>query len=116
MVLFEVKYYTCGSNTHPYFSTCAEEFIRNKRDYKRCGQCQDSVLPKNSVAMNFYKKWDCVHIKDITEEQYLEIIQDIEALKTKYNYLEKIQNEDEKFNENFSFYDEVEFSKQTLKK
>lgn len=39
-VMFEIRYYTLGDNSNPYFTTCAMEFIRSKRNFKRIGQCQ----------------------------------------------------------------------------
>lgn len=55
MIVFEVEYYTLGSNKAPYFSTSAAEFIRSKRDYSRCGQAQAALLPKGSPARRFWQ-------------------------------------------------------------
>lgn len=55
MIVFEVEYYTLGSNKAPYFSTSAAEFIRSKRDYNRCGQAQAALLPKGSPARRFWQ-------------------------------------------------------------
>ena len=83
-ITFSVQYYRCGGNKHKYFSTCAEVFNRPKTDYNQCGQCQDSVL--FGSAKKFYKKWDALHTLDLTDEQYNDILSDIEQLKSKYNY------------------------------
>ena len=37
ITVFEVSYYTLGSNSHPYFATSAAVFNKPKTDYKRCG-------------------------------------------------------------------------------
>ncbi|MCM1237235.1 MAG: hypothetical protein NC489_44775 [Ruminococcus flavefaciens] len=92
MIVFEVEYFTLGDNKHPYFSTSAAEFIRSKRDYSQCGQAQKELLPKGSLARKFYDKWDHLHLKDLTPEEYAEITADIEELKTRYNYIEDIQD------------------------
>ena len=112
LVIFEVNYYTLGSNEKPYFSTSANEFCRNKKDFYRCGQAQDDLLPKNSVAMQFYKKWDNKHCQDLTIDEYNEMVKDLEQLKARYNFIEEIPT---KYHNHISFYDLVEFSKQTPK-
>ena len=51
--IFEVNYYTLGSNNSPYFTTSAAIFNRPKTDYNRCGQCQDDAfvnLNRNGVS------------------------------------------------------------------
>ena len=98
MITFEVSYYTLGNNSSPYFSTSANEFIRSKRDYNRGGQAQNDLL--TGKAMQFFKKWDELHLKDLTENQYDEKIKD--TFKGSHS--------------DFSFYQIVEFSKQELKK
>lgn len=120
MIVFEVEYYTLGSNKAPYFSTSAAEFIRSKRDYKRCGQAQAALLPKGSPARRFWKKWDPLHLKDLTPEEYEEIATDIEQLKARYNYIEDIRD---RFGESaecgkthIPFYEVVELSKMDPKK
>lgn len=85
-IVFEVNYYTLGGNEHPYFSTSASKFNRPKTDWKRCGQAQADLLPKFSTAMKFWKKWDKHHCKDLTDDEYTELIKDIDELKTKYPY------------------------------
>lgn len=115
MVTFEVEYYTLGSNSSPHFSTSANEFIRSKRDYNRCGQAQNDLLTKGE-ARQFFEKWDELHLKDLTENQYNELLDDIEILKDKYNYIEKNKDTFKGVYDNFSFYQIVELSKQELKK
>lgn len=88
-VIFEVNYGAITSNKEPYFSTVANEFIRSKRDYSRCGQCQSEVLPRNSAAFRFYKKWDVKHLQKLTDEEYADMRHDLEELKSRYNYVER---------------------------
>lgn len=115
--IFEVRYYTLGTNKSPYFATSAALFIRSKRDFNQCGQAQESILSKSSKAYKFYKKWDCLHCQDLTPTQYEEMIQDLEALKNQYNYMYEEFNESMKpYNPHFTFYRLVEFSKQEPKK
>lgn len=105
MIIFKVSYYTLGNNKNPYFTTSANVFVRNKKDYSQCGQCQDKVLPKGGYAREFFKKWDVKHLKDLTSEEYKELIQDLDKLKDTYNniYIEKDTFKNQ--NSNISFYD-----------
>ena len=84
--LFFVKYHTVGDNQSPYFSTSAALFVRNKKDFSSCGQCQDTVLSNYQDAFDFYIKWDKLHLRDLTDKQYNDLVSDIIELKTKYNY------------------------------
>ena len=59
-IIFEVSYYTLGSNDSPYFTTSAEEFNQPKTDYNRAGQAQDDLC--TGAARAFYKKWDLFHL------------------------------------------------------
>ncbi len=113
LVIFEVNYYTLGSNSTPHFTTSSAEFCRSKKDFSRCGQSQESLLPKLGLAYRFYKKWDNKHLNDLTLEEYQEMTKDLEELKARYNFIEK---EPTRNNTNISFYDLVEFSKQEPKK
>lgn len=110
LITFEVSYYRCGNNENKYFATSANKLIRSKRDYCECGQAQDSLLPNFNTAYKFYKKWDPLHLKDLTNEQYEELLIDIEKLKSRYNY---IYNESDRY---ISFYDVVTLSKLTPKR
>ena len=83
-IVFEVKYYTLGSNSHPYFSTGACWFNRPKTDWGRCGQAQKD-LPAGE-AKRFYEKWDRLHLKDLTDVEYDELLNDIEKLKKAYPF------------------------------
>ena len=85
--IFEVQYYTCGNNKSPYFATSAARFIRSKRDYTQCGQSQETVCKPFKNVYNFYKKWDTLHLKDLTEEQYSELKKDLSELLEKYNHI-----------------------------
>lgn len=114
-IIFEIEYSQLSGNETPYFSTSANEFNQPKTDWRQGGQAQEILLPKNSLAYKFYKKWDKKHLQDLTEEEYNELIKDIEILKSKYNYLE--QEQDEKlYKTHISFYDLKELSKQKIKK
>lgn len=86
--IFEVCYHVVGSNDAPYFATSAMEFCRNKRDYRRCGQAQDDITKGFATARNFWKKWDKCHIKDLTDEQYTEMIADLKVLMEEYNFVQ----------------------------
>lgn len=110
MIMFEVNYYTLGSNSNPYFTTSAVRFIRSKRDYDSCGQCQKRVLPKGSLAMKFYEKWDKKHLLDLNDSEYDDLMKDIEDLKNEYKniYIEK--NTFKNQNSNISFNDIKELS------
>lgn len=112
---FNVDFYTLSSNSHPDFSTSADLFYKNKTDYERCGQCQDEVLPKNSLAMEFYQKFDKYHLTNLTTEQYNEIVKEIEKLKERYNFICKKESEMPLNNFHFKFEDAVELSKLPLK-
>ena len=116
LIMFEVEYYTLGSNKSPYFVTEANEFFKNKKDYKSGGQAQDRLLPKNSIARQFWEKWDKKHLKDLSDEEYREVAKDIEELKEKYNYIEYIKDTFKGKYENFSFGEIVLLSKADLKK
>lgn len=89
-VIFGVRYYRLGSNTHKYFATSACKFNRPKTDYNQCGQAQESLL--TGPAMAFYKKWDKCHTKDVCAHDHASILSDIENLKAAYNY---VQSENE---------------------
>lgn len=116
LVIFGVEYYTLGNNENPYFATKANEFFKNKRDYKRCGQAQDQLLPENSIARQFWKKWDKKHLKDLSDDEYREVVKDIEELKEKYNYIGYIKDTFKGKDEDFSFREKVLLSKINLKK
>lgn len=85
-IIFEVEYYTLGSNKNPYFSTCANKFNQPKTDWYQCGQCQNELLPMGSVARKFWETFDKYHLHDLTKEQYDEVVLAIEELKETYNY------------------------------
>lgn len=116
LVMFEVEYYTLGNNENPYFATSAIKFYKNKRDYECGGQVQDQLLPENSIARQFWEKWDKEHLKDLSDDKYREIIKDIQELKEKYNYIERIKDTFKGKYENFSFGEIVLLSKADLKK
>lgn len=113
--IFSVDFYTIGNNPAPYFSTSADKLMRNKRDISRGGQCQDDVL--YGEAKEFYKKWDRHHLKNLSEEDYQDLMRDIETLKDRYNYIEKERPiDDRKTDVDINWYEEVELSKLKPKK
>lgn len=119
MVIFEVGYYTLGSNGSPYFATSASRFVRNKKDYDLCGQCQGELLPEGSLARDFWEKWHSFHLHGLTEGELDELWRDVEKLGEAYNY--EIGTSD-RFgthgdgNARIPFHKIVEMSKQTPKK
>lgn len=116
-IIFEVTYYTLSTNTAPYFATSAAKFCRNKRDFTQCGQAQKSLLRGFPVAMQFFKKWDSSHCKDLTPEQYEEMRRDLEKLKEQYNFiLEELDETKRPYSPHFSFYRLAEWTKQEPKK
>jgi len=102
-VIFEVSYYTLGSNKTPHFATSAAVFNQPKFDFNQCGQCQKDVLFGN--VLKFYYKYDSFHLLDLNDEQYQNIINDIELLKGQYNWINSQ-----------SFYNQKDLSKMELKK
>lgn len=92
-IIFEAKYYQLRGNEKPHFSTSANEFNQPKTDWKRCGQAQEALLPKSSGAYKFWEKWDKKHCQDLTDEEYNDMLKDIDLLKEKYNFIEQEQDE-----------------------
>lgn len=88
MVVFNVSYYTLGSNRLPHFSTWAAKFNQPKTDYRECGQCQDRLL--TGEARKFWQKWDPHHLGQLTDEELAELRADIDALKERYEWVEKL--------------------------
>ena len=110
MVIFYVSYYTLGSNQNPYFSTSAGKFIRSKRGWESCGQCQKRVLPKESEARKFFDNWDYAHLRDLTDEQYRLMRKDLDGLLK--HYTSTIREYDGKADDRgFSFDYAVQLSK-----
>lgn len=115
--IFEVAYYTLSTNSRPYFTTEAAEFCRNKRDYRTCGQAQNTVLKGFPVAMRFFKKWDVLHLHDLTPAQYAEMVEDLEKLKARYNFIyEELDETQKPYSPSFGFYRLAQWSKQEPKK
>ena len=111
MIVFECSYYTLGNNAAPYFSTCANEFIRSKRDYCRAGQAQNALT--RGYIRTFWKKWDAFHLKQLSDDQLVELRNDIEKLKEKYNYIEFTAD---KRPHDPTFYEIKKLSMQPIKK
>ena len=114
--VFEIEYYTLGSNSHPYFTTSASVFNRPKTDFSSCGQCQKDVLTGH--AYRFYKKWNAYHLKDLTESEYEEMTKDMQLLFDTYNYIFYDNcTEDGKIDKShISFYDIKDLSMLKIKK
>ena len=58
----------------PHFSTSASS---SNGDY---AQCQDRILPKDSILKEFWEKWDYYHLQTLTNEEYEELICDLEIV------------------------------------
>ena len=116
-IILEVNYYTLSTNLHPYFTTCAGQFCRNKRDWARVGQCQKELLKDFPAARRFYERWNPVHLRKLTDEKYAELRRDLEELCKTYNYLFKELDESKQpYSPGFMFEDLAEWSKMTPKK
>lgn len=115
LVNFSVNFYTLSSNKIPHFTTSANKFYKSKTDYESGGQAQEIILPKNSLARDFYKKFDKYHLKNLTTEEYNEIVGEIEKLKERYNFICKKESEQPLNNFNFTFTEAVDLSEQPLK-
>jgi hypothetical protein len=102
--LFHVTFGGLKSHTQqPYFATSGTQLNHNRSGLSRGGQCQESILSKNTLAYKFYEKWNKLHIKELTMEQYNELVQDMEELKAKYNHIESTYfSEIVKFDREFS--------------
>lgn len=116
-IIFEVRFYTLSNNTAPHFATSAAQFCRNKRDFNQCGQAQKSLLRGFPPAMRFFKKWDSLHLHDLTPEQYEEMRRDLEELKQRYNFIfEELDESKRPYNPHFEFYMLAEWTKQEPKR
>ena len=91
-IIFEVEYYQLKGNSTPHFTTSASKFNQPKTDWIQCGQAQQTLLPRNSLAYDFYKYWNDKHLKDLSQKEYKELCDDIEALKKCYNHIELEQD------------------------
>ena len=100
-----VCYYKLGGNKSADFTISAAVLQRGKRDYKMCGQVQEEVSKGHGAARRFVNKFYQLHLSDLTEEQYSDVVAGIDELKKKYNWIE-----------GDSFYNVVEISKLTPKK
>ncbi len=98
-VIFEVAYYTLGSNRDPYFTTSAAQFNRPRTDFNQCGQSQKDLLKKRTSARVFYSKYDKYHLKALTQEQYDQVVNSIEQLKTEYPHYIKTDGKDISFSQ-----------------
>ena len=109
-IIFRVSYYKLGSNKNARFSTSANELNRPKNNYKSCGQAQEYLLPQDSKVRAFYEKWDNLHLSDLNEAQYTNLLEDLEVLNAQYNtkYFDDTIDD-------IPFYEVVKFSKLPLK-
>lgn len=114
LTIFEVDYYTLGDNRHPYFTTSAKHFVRSKRGVDRAGQCQEHVLSGRAKA--FWKKWDELHLKDLTDEEYNNLRDDLEVLKQSYEYIVEERDTFAGTNWYFTYSQIYELSMRPLKK
>lgn len=70
---FEVEYYRCGSNKRPHFTTSYNDF-QNQFE-----------MPHDSLAYQFYQKWNPFHLVEMTKEEYTEMRDDLDKLKKEYD-------------------------------
>lgn len=116
MTVFDIDYYTLSTNKTAHFSTSASHFIKSKRDFDRCGQAQDDLTKKHPTARKFWQKWDNKHLHDLTDNEYIELLQDIEELKNKYNYIYlDLSQRQRPYSPRIPFWQVVEISKQKPK-
>ena len=114
-IVFNVDFYTLGNNSYPHFSTSAFEFNQPKTDYCMGGQAQEDLTKGFYTARRFWRKWDKKHLQDLTEEEYADLIIDLEKMKQTYNYLWSELDEAKKpYNPWFSFDRIKELSKMKL--
>jgi len=106
--IFEVRYYRLERNVTQHFATAGASFIRSKRDYWRCGQCQVDLLENYPAAQKFYQKWDKWHLMEMDTDTYREMRDELKDLSAWYNYI---------VSETEPSFDEIkELSKQKLKR
>lgn len=86
--ILNVCYYKLGGNKSAYFTISAAVLQRGKQDYEMCGQCQEEVSKRHGAARRFVNKFTQLHLSDLTEEQYRDVVAGIEDLKNKYNWIE----------------------------
>lgn len=72
----------------PYFSTSGTILNYNRSGYNSGGQCQERILSKGSRLEKFYQKWDKLHTKPLTMEQFKELKADLAWLKSNYAYID----------------------------
>ena len=68
------------------FYTSSALFDDKHEDPMICGQCQESVLPRMSKAMMFYKKWKGHQMRPLSEEEQEDLYRDMMQLKWLYRY------------------------------
>lgn len=114
-IMFEVRYNTLGGNAAPYFSTEAARLNTRRTDYSECGQCQERLLPKGSVARKFWEKWDAKHLDRLSDDERKQMWDDLGELRCAYNHLllasDKFGTEDRR---DIRFDDVVALSKKKL--
>jgi len=109
-IIFNVAYYTLGSNKNANFTTSADEFNSRKTDYDRCGQAQESLLEEGTLVRDFYNKWDKLHLNDLNDRQYSAMIADLLVITDKHNIILTDNQYD-----SINFYDNKELSGKELK-
>ena len=101
---FMVVYGEHGHNfQNPYFATSAGTLNFHRTDWESAGQGQDSIL-KNRKLRKFFKKWDHLHLKMLTLEQFEEMQNDLNELKASIPYIEST-----------SFYNIAQFDREESK-
>lgn len=116
-VIFEVGYYTLGSNKAPHFTTSAARFAKNKRDFSECGQAQNRLLIGHKAARKFYEKWDVQHLMELSQGKFVELRKDLKHLEGVYNCMvTELDEATRPYNPKFSFNELVDWSKQEPKR
>lgn len=71
--IFEINYYRCGSNRAPHFTTSYQ------------GWQNQEYLNRDSIAYQFYKKWNPFHLIELTMDEYLEMMSDANEVYLAYH-------------------------------
>lgn len=70
----QISYGDLDAKQLPYYSTSGSNRYS-------CGQCQEDILPKDTLIRCFYEKWDIFHLKTMLREEYNEMKKDLELIK-----------------------------------
>jgi 5'(3')-deoxyribonucleotidase len=100
--LFKVSYLQFKGNTHKYYITGISSYTPIKGFHSKC-QTQYKYL--SNEAKTFYDKWYSFQTKDLTIQQYLQLVNDLEKLTKHYNTYVILSDEIPKsFKKGYNFY------------